>query len=112
MTDHRNARLNEQFKREISNILSQKVRDPRVGTVNVTGVRVTPDLWLARADATGTEIWSTILGANGFEYGYWVEQSGDGGFIVAGYTSSFGAGGHDVWLVKTDAMGETVALDD
>jgi ribosome-binding factor A len=48
MSHHRNARLNEQFKREISNILSQKVRDPRVGRVIVTEVRVTPDLWLAR----------------------------------------------------------------
>ena len=48
MTHHRNARLNEQFKREISQILSQKVRDPRVGYVLVTGVRVTPDLWMAR----------------------------------------------------------------
>jgi ribosome-binding factor A len=48
MTKHRNARLNEQFKREISNILSQKVRDPRIGPVVVTDVRVTPDLWLAR----------------------------------------------------------------
>jgi ribosome-binding factor A len=48
MTDHRNARLNEQFKREIARILSAKVRDPRVGSVLVTEVRVTPDLWLAR----------------------------------------------------------------
>jgi len=48
MTHHRNARLNEQFKREISHILSHKVRDPRVGRVLVTEVRVTPDLWLAR----------------------------------------------------------------
>ena len=48
MTHHRNARLNEQFKREISHILSQKVRDPSVGRVLVTEVRVTPDLWLAR----------------------------------------------------------------
>lgn len=48
MAHHRNARLNEQFKREISNILSQKVRDPRVGAPLVTEVRVTPDLWLAR----------------------------------------------------------------
>jgi ribosome-binding factor A len=48
MTDHRNARLNEQFKREISQILTGKVRDPRVGHVLLTGVRVTPDLWLAR----------------------------------------------------------------
>jgi len=48
MTHHRNARLNEQFKREISQILSHKVRDPRVGRVLVTEVRVTADLWLAR----------------------------------------------------------------
>lgn len=48
MTHHRNARLNEQFKREISLILSRKVRDPRVGKVLVTEARVTADLWLAR----------------------------------------------------------------
>ena len=48
MTDHRNARLNEQFKREISQILAQKVRDPRVGQVLITQARVTKDLWLAR----------------------------------------------------------------
>lgn len=48
MTHHRKARLNEQFKREISQILSMKVRDPRVGRVLVTEARVTPDLWLAR----------------------------------------------------------------
>ena len=49
MTRHRNARLNEQLKREISEILARKVRDPRVGSVLVTEVRVTADLWLARA---------------------------------------------------------------
>ena len=48
MTHYRNARLNEQFKREISHILAQKVRDPRVGQLLVTEVRVTQDLWLAR----------------------------------------------------------------
>jgi ribosome-binding factor A len=48
MTRYRNARLGEQFKREISDILARKVRDPRVGQVLVTEVRVTADLWLAR----------------------------------------------------------------
>ncbi len=48
MTHHREARLNEQLKREIASILSRKVRDPRVGGVLVTGVRVTTDLWVAR----------------------------------------------------------------
>ena len=48
MAGHRSSRLNEQFKREISDILSRKVRDPRVGHVLVTEVRVTPDLWVAK----------------------------------------------------------------
>ncbi|MFV2006044.1 MAG: 30S ribosome-binding factor RbfA [Longimicrobiales bacterium] len=41
-------RLNEQFKREITSILRDAVRDPRIGTLTVTGVDVTSDLWLAR----------------------------------------------------------------
>lgn len=48
MSDRRTARLNEQLKREISEILTRKVRDPRVGHLLITGVRVTSDLWLAR----------------------------------------------------------------
>ncbi|MBI4408895.1 MAG: 30S ribosome-binding factor RbfA [Gemmatimonadetes bacterium] len=42
------ARLNEQFRREITELLRQEVRDPRVGTVTVTEVDVTPDLAYAR----------------------------------------------------------------
>lgn len=48
MTDHRTLRLGEQFRREISEILSRKVRDPRAGHVLVTEVRVSPDLWVAK----------------------------------------------------------------
>lgn len=45
-------RLNEQFKREITSILLEDVRDPRIGTLTVTGVDVTSDLWLARVHVT------------------------------------------------------------
>lgn len=48
MAGKRLARLNEQLKREISDILRTRVRDPRVGTPTITAVDVTPDLWLAR----------------------------------------------------------------
>ena len=48
MPGYRNSRLNEQFKREISDILTRKVRDPRIGHVLVTEVRVTSDLWVAK----------------------------------------------------------------
>ncbi len=48
MSGKRIARLNEQFKREITGILRTEVRDPRIGSPTVTGVEVTPDLWMAR----------------------------------------------------------------
>ena len=48
MTHHRNARLNEQFKREIAHVISVKVRDPRVGRVLITEARVTNDSSLVR----------------------------------------------------------------
>lgn len=41
-------RLNEQVKREVSEILRTEVRDPRVGLVTVTEARVAPDLSFAR----------------------------------------------------------------
>ena len=49
MANRRIERLNEQLRREISDILRRDVRDPRVGIPTVTRVEVTPDLWMARA---------------------------------------------------------------
>jgi ribosome-binding factor A len=57
MAGKRQARLNEQFRREITAILRTQVRDPRIGFPTVTAVEVTPDLWMARVyvrpDPTG-----------------------------------------------------------
>lgn len=48
MAGLRIKRINEQLKREISEILLGEVKDPRVGPVTVTGVSAAPDLTLAR----------------------------------------------------------------
>lgn len=48
MTRRRLERLNEQFKREISDIVFHRLRDPRVGSPRITRVEVTNDLSLAR----------------------------------------------------------------
>lgn len=44
----RTARLNEQLKRELSELIRTQVRDPRVGLVTITGVDTTRDLSVAR----------------------------------------------------------------
>ena len=48
MVTKRLARLNEQLKREISELVLRKVRDPRVGLVTITSVEVAGDLGSAR----------------------------------------------------------------
>jgi ribosome-binding factor A len=57
MAGHRKGRLNEQLRREISQILMSEVQDPRVGGVTVTRVSAAPDLTLARVfvQLTGDE---------------------------------------------------------
>jgi hypothetical protein len=63
------------------------------------------DFWLVKTDANGIVQWSRTYGGAGYDYASCVRQVNDGGFIVAGYTDSFGVGNSDFWLVKTDSNG-------
>lgn len=65
------------------------------------------DLYLVKTDASGDTLWTRVYGGTNDDYGYSVQQSLDGGYIVAGVTSSFG-GGDRTWLIKTDASGDTL----
>ncbi|MDA0265178.1 MAG: DUF5666 domain-containing protein [Chloroflexi bacterium] len=45
------------------------------------------------------------FGGGGDDFAHAAVQTPDGGFVVAGETQSSGAGGRDVWLIKTDGSG-------
>lgn len=58
------------------------------------------DAWLIRTDANGNEQWNKTLGGTEEERAYQVQQTRDGGYILAGYTFSYGAAGSNAWLIK------------
>jgi hypothetical protein len=66
------------------------------------------DVWLLKTDANGDTIWTRTYGETGLNQGSCVQQTQDGGYVVVGNTNSLGAGHNDVWLLKTDANGDTV----
>jgi predicted secreted protein len=49
--------------------------------------------------------WETTVGGSSFEIVHTVIKANDGGYIVAGRTESYGAGGSDAYVVKVDANG-------
>jgi hypothetical protein len=63
------------------------------------------DIFLIKTDANGNRIWAKTYGGTSDDYAYSVQQTSDGGYIVAGVTWSFGAGYWDIFLIKTDANG-------
>jgi hypothetical protein len=66
------------------------------------------DVYLIRTDAQGDTLWTRSYGGTRHDFGYSVQQTSDGGYIIAGTTLSFGAGDYDVYLIKTDALGDTL----
>jgi hypothetical protein len=65
-------------------------------------------LWLLKTDSNGSKEWDHTFGgfvSSSGDGGWAVDQTVDEGFIVTGYTTSEGAGGKDLWLIRTDPAG-------
>src|SRR5437867_4477028 len=58
------------------------------------------DIYIVKLYASGTLQWSRTVGGTSDDYAYSIIQNTDGGYAVAGYTNSFGAGANDFYIVK------------
>jgi len=63
------------------------------------------DIYLVRIDATGSVLWTQTYGGPETDNGWSVHESA-GGLVIAGFTESFGMGGFDCYLIRTDLEGE------
>jgi len=63
------------------------------------------DFYLVKTDANGIMQWNKTYGGLYDDIAYSIQQTSDGKYVVCGYTSSFGAGYEDFWLLKIDSVG-------
>lgn len=66
------------------------------------------DMALLRTDTSGNMLWMKGYGGSDDDRGYNIFQMDDRGYLLSGRTASFGAGNYDVYLVRTDASGDTL----
>ena len=66
------------------------------------------DVYLIRTDQLGDTVWTRTYGGVSNDYGSCVQRTSDGGYIIIGWTESFGAGSFDVFCVKTDSFGSAL----
>jgi len=65
------------------------------------------DIWLLKTDGQGNEEWSRSFSGPEYDYATHVEPTADGGYIMTGFWGSGSGGfGGDLWLMKTDALGQ------
>jgi len=63
------------------------------------------DMHIVKLSSSGTLLWSKTIGGTDDEQAFSIIQTTDGGYVVAGYTNSFGAGLGDMYIVKLNSSG-------
>jgi predicted secreted protein len=63
------------------------------------------DMWVLKLDSGGDIQWEKTYGGPRADVAHAIQQTSDGGYVVAGFTMSFGAGSRDFFVVKLDSEG-------
>jgi len=64
------------------------------------------DAYVLKLNSKGEVEWQKTFGGKDYDEANSIQQTTDGGYIVAGWTKSFGSGGADVYILKLNSKGE------
>jgi hypothetical protein len=68
----------------------------------------TSDIFLSKISSGGQLMWTKTYGGTGIEISFDADETSDGGYIISGWTDSFGFGNIDALLIRTNANGDTL----
>ncbi|MGH1366458.1 MAG: T9SS type A sorting domain-containing protein [Calditrichia bacterium] len=74
----------------------------------ISGQPDSGNVWLAKINSSGNQLWSKNYGENKLDRSSALVQLPDNGFLIAGETQSRGAGSTDLWVLRTNAAGDTI----
>ncbi len=66
------------------------------------------DMYIVKTNGVGDILWTKQYGGVKPEYPNSMVATDDGGFLICGYTASYGAGSNDAWIVKLNSSGDMV----
>jgi len=66
------------------------------------------DFAIYKLNSSGNKVWFKHYGGSNGDRGYSIQQTSDGGYIVAGYTASYTYGGTDFAIYKLDSSGNKI----
>lgn len=78
-----------------------------VGSTSSYGAGNT-DVYLVKVDSMGVVTWGKTFGGFGNDVGRSIIQLNDSGYVITGFTNSYGAGGYDAYLIRTDKLGNLI----
>lgn len=74
------------------------------GSTDSTGY----DVLLVKTDSMGDVLWQKTFGGNDWDFGYSIKETSAGELLIAGKTYSYGAGGANAYIIKTDNAGNSL----
>ena len=85
-----------------------KAKDGYVVVGDIQLPNSTTNAWVLKVDPAGNVLWNKSVGGKDADSAAYVTTSRDGGYLVSGFTFSFGAGNRDFWMFKISDSGEVL----